>query len=331
MRSGLYARQAIADMLRGSTNKEDAAMDAMWPMGAAYINGRYMPVGEAMIPVTEWGYRRSDVTYDVVSVWDGAFFRLDQHMKRFRASMEYFRLVPRESDADIRAMLHELVRRSGLREAYVAMDCLRGSAPTNLRRHPANARPYLLAYCVPYVWLVPQEIREQGMHLIVASNPRIPEQCVNPRAKNFHWADMTRAMFEAEDKGAHNPVLLDFDGNVTEGPGFNVFAVTNGVVATPDRGVLEGVTRGAVIELCEKLGLPCEVRTVPLEELRGADEIFISSTAGGVVGVTRLDERILSNDRPGPVTARLGEAYWRFRKDGWCNEPIDYDPAIAAE
>ena len=306
-------------------------MDAMWPAGAAYINGRFMPVGEATIPVTEWGYRRSDVTYDVVSVWDGAFFRLEQHLNRFRASMEYFRLVPRESDGDIRAMLHELVRRTGLREAYVAMDCLRGSAPTNLRRHPINARPYLLAYAVPYVWLVPQEIREQGMHVIIASNPRIPEQCVNPRAKNFHWADMTRAMFEAEDKGAHNPVLLDLEGNVTEGPGFNVFAVTNGKVATPDRGVLEGITRGAVIELCEKLGLPCEVRTVPLEELRNADEIFISSTAGGVVGVTRLDGRILSNDRPGPVTAKLRDAYWQFRREGWCNEPIDYAMAVAAE
>ncbi len=306
-------------------------MAAMWPAGAAYINGRYMPVGEAAIPVTEWGYRRSDVTYDVVSVWDGAFFRLDHHLRRFRASMEYFRLIPPESDAGIRAILHELVRRTGLREAYVAMDCLRGPAPANLRRHPANAQPYLLAYAIPYVWLVPQEIRDHGMYLVVASNPRIPEACVNPRAKNFHWADMTRAMFEAEDKGAHNPVLLDLDGNVTEGPGFNVFAVTDGVVATPDRGVLEGITRGALIELCGKLGLPCEARTVTLDELRGADEIFISSTAGGVIGVTRLDGRILSNDRPGPVTARLVDAYWRFRREGWCNEPIDYDLAAAAE
>jgi branched-chain amino acid aminotransferase len=125
--------------------------------------------------------------------------------------------------------------------------------------------------------------------------------------------------------------LLDLDGNVTEGPGFNVFAVSNGVVATPDRGVLEGITHGAVIELCDKLGLPCEVRTVTLAELHDADEIFVSSTAGGVMGVTRLDGRILSNDRPGPVTARLVDAYWRFRRDGSCNEPIDYDLAAAAE
>ena len=306
-------------------------MDATWSAGAAYIRGRYVPIGEATIPVTEWGYRRSDVTYDVVSVWDGAFFRLDHHLRRFRASMTEFRLVPRESDADIRAILHELVRRTGLREAYVAMDCLRGAAPGSMRRHPVNAQPYLIAFAVPYVWLVPQDIRERGMHLIVASNPRIPAQCVNPRAKNFHWADMTRAMFEAEDKGAHNPVLLDLDGNVTEGPGFNVFAVTNGVVTTPDQGVLEGITRGAVIELCARLGLACEVREVTAKELRAADEIFISSTAGGVIGVTRLDGRILSNDRPGPVTARLEEAYWRFRRQGWCNEKIDYAPTLAAE
>ena len=307
------------------------AMEAMWPDGAAYINGRFMPIDDATIPVWEWGYRRSDVTYDVVSVWDGAFFRLDHHLKRFRASMEYFRLVPRESDEEIRGILHELVRRTGLREAYVAMDCLCGSAPAHLRRHPANAQPYLLGFAVPYVWLVPEEIREKGMHLIVASTPRIPEQCVNPRAKNFHWADMTRAMFEAEDKGAHNPLLLGLDGNVTEGPGFNVFVVTDGKLATPDRGVLEGITRGAVIELCGKLGVPCEARTVTPDELRNADEIFISSTAGGIIGVTRLDGRILSNDRPGPVTIRLRDAYWRFRKEGWCNEPINYDLKLAAE
>ena len=67
-----------------------------WQAGAAYIDGRFMPVAEAMIPVTDWGYRRSDVTYDVVSVWNGAFFKLDDHLRRFRASMEHFRLTPRE-------------------------------------------------------------------------------------------------------------------------------------------------------------------------------------------------------------------------------------------
>ena len=224
--------------------------------------------------------------------------------RRWRRSVSQ----PRESEPELRGILHELVRRSGLREAYVAMDCLRGSPPAGVPRHPANARPYLAAFAIPYVWLMPREIIDRGAHLIIASTPRIPPQCVDPRAKNFHWADMTRALFEAHDAGADNPVLLGLDGNVTEGPGFNVFAVSDGVAATPDSGVLEGITRLSVIELCDKLGIRCEQRPVPAAELREADEVLITSTAGGVIGVTRLDNRIIGNDRPGPLTMRLHDA-----------------------
>ena len=308
-----------------------SATAAMWPTGAAYIDGRFMPVAEAMIPVTEWGYRRSDVTYDVVSVWDGAFFKLDDHLKRFRASMNHFRLIRARATMTSAASCTSWCGAPGC-----ARPMSRWTAcAARRRRICAGIRRMRATTCwrmrCPYVWLMPREVIERGAHLIVASNPRIPEVCVNPRAKNFHWADMTQALFEAQDKGADNPVLLDLDGNVTEGPGFNVFAVTDGVVATPDRGVLEGITRLSVIQMCEKLGLRCEVRTVPLAELRNADEVFISSTAGGVMGVTRLDDRILGNDRPGPLTEQLHDAYWRFRREGWDCEPIDYARAEAAE
>src|ERR1700693_5406219 len=103
-----------------------------WSAGAAYLDGAFMPVKDAKIPITDWGYRRSDVTYDVVSVWGGAFFRLDDHLKRFRNSMRALRLDPPESDGDIRGVLSECVRRTGLREAYVAMDCLRGRPKPDL-------------------------------------------------------------------------------------------------------------------------------------------------------------------------------------------------------
>ncbi|MCB4767898.1 aminotransferase class IV [Ancylobacter sp. Lp-2] len=292
--------------------------------GAAYMDGAFMPLSEARIPVTDWGYRRSDVVYDVVSVWDGTFFRLDDHLKRFRASMEFSHLIPTESDDEIRAILHKLVALAGLREAYVAMDCVRGRPAPGTQYHPKNARPYLIAYAIPFIWLMKPEIIERGAHMVIASTPRIPEASVNARAKNFHWADMTAALFEADAQGADNPILLDAAGNVTEGPGYNVFCITNGVVATPDRNVLGGITRMSVIELCAELGLPCEVRDVSLEELRDADEILVSSTAGGPIGVSRLDGRILNNDRPGPLTQKLRETYWEKRKAGWHGEPVDY-------
>ncbi len=190
----------------------------MWPDGAAYLDGRFVPVAEAKIPVTDWGYRRSDVTYDVVGVWDGAFFRLDDHLARFRRSMDLLRLKPSESDADIRGILHELVRRTGLRQANVAMDCLRGRPPRGMPFNPVNARSYLVAVVLPWVWLFTEEQQARGVHAVVAKTLRIPPESVDPTAKNFHWGDLTRALFEAADAGADTAILLDRDGAVTEGP-----------------------------------------------------------------------------------------------------------------
>jgi len=302
----------------------DPDSNSFWVAGAAYVDGQIVPIGEARIPLTDWGYRRSDVTYDVISVWNGAFFRLKDHIRRFRRSMDALRLSPTESDAAIRDILFDLVRRTGLREAYVAVDCLRGRPPAGTIYHPANARCYLAAFAIPYVSLMPSDIIARGAHLMIASTPRIPKECVDPKVKNFHWGDMTRALFEARDFGADNPVLLDLDGNVTEGPGFNIFSVTNGVVVTPDQGVLEGITRLSVIELCDQFGIPFEQRSLPADELHHADEIFISSTAGGIIGVTRLNGRILGNDRPGMLTSRLHDAYWNMRAKGWQADTIDY-------
>src|ERR1700730_1735883 len=222
-----------------------------WSSGAAYVDGRYMPLEEAAIPVTDFAYRRSDVTYDVVGVWGGAFFRLDDHLRRFRNSMQALRLDPGVSDDEIHAIAAECVRRTGLREAYVAMDCLRGRLIPGKPRHPLNCRNYLVVYATPWVWAISPEVQERGAHLIIAKTPRIPEASIDPKVKNFHWGDQTRGLFEAHDRGADTCVLLDYEGFVTEGPGFNVFAVTDGVVATADRGALTGLTRLSVIELCD--------------------------------------------------------------------------------
>jgi branched-chain amino acid aminotransferase len=302
---------------------------AQFAAGAAYVDGWVTPLAEATIPLTDYGYRRSDVTYDVVSVWNGAFFRLDDHINRFRASMQALRLDPGESDADIRAILMRLVRLSGLREAYVAMDCLRGSPKPGLPPHPLNCRNYLAAFARPYVWLMSPEVQARGVHLIVADVPRIPEASIDPTVKNFHWGDLTQALFQAHDRGADTAVLLDASGLVTEGPGFNVFAITDGVVATPDSGGLAGITRLSVIELCDELGLRCEIRPVPVAELRAADEVFICTTAGGIMPASRLDGRIMGNDRPGPVSAALRERYWARRAEGWHATPVDYQQEAA--
>lgn len=292
--------------------------------GAAYLDGEFLPLAEAKIPITHWGYRRSDVTYDVVSVWDGQFFRIGDHLRRFRNSMERLRMQPDESDDDIRRILAEIVRRSGLRRSYVAMDCLRSSPPPGLPRHPRHARCYLACFAVPYVSLTTAEMDARGVHLMIPKVRRISSRSVDPRVKNFHWGDLTEGQFEADDAGADFAILLDAEDNVTEGAGFNVFAITGRTVATPDHGMLEGITRTTVCELSKLMGLAVEQRPVKVDDLFDADEIFICSTAGGIMPATRIDGRILGNDRPGPLSVALRELYWKKRSEGWQGTPIDY-------
>ena len=302
----------------------DGAPETSYASGAACIDGRYMPIGQAAIPITDWGYRRSDVTYDVVGVWEGQFFRLDDHIRRFRSSMEKFRFAPRESDDEIKAILHRCVALSGLRSAYVAMDCLRGRPAPGQPYHPAFARNYIAAFAIPWVWVMSPAVQERGGHLIIAETLRIPSDSVDPTAKNFHWADLTRGQFEARDRDADFALLLDSDGHVTEGPGFNVFMVIDGTVVTPDAGVLEGVTRRSVLEICDELGVPQAVRRVTAAETRDADEIFLATTAGGVMPASRIDGRRMSNDRPGPISTLVKDTFWRKRAEGWHATPVDY-------
>lgn len=293
--------------------------------GIAFVSGEYLPLALASVPLVDRGFVRSDATYDVVHVHDGRFFRLDDHIARFEASMRGLRMSLPYSAGDIAAILIECVRRSGLRDAYVQMTCTRGVPPRG-SRDPRQCVNRFYAFAQPFVWIANEEQRRTGLKMVISHVQRIPSELVDQRIKNFHWLDLTMGIFEAYERDATVPVLLDREGAVTEGPGFNVFSVRDGALATPDKGLFEGMTRRTVIELARELDLPCAVRPVSADELRGSDEIFITSTAGGVMAVTQVDGRIYGNGGPGPITARLHDLYWRRHREGWLSTPVDYGP-----
>ncbi|MCC7274164.1 MAG: aminotransferase class IV [Alphaproteobacteria bacterium] len=291
--------------------------------GIAYVDGAFVPMEQATISVLDYGFTRSDVTYDVVHVWSGGFFRLDHHLDRFLRSLGELRMDIGMDRAGLRRVLIECVRRTGLREAYVAMLCTRGRPPVG-SRDLRLARNRFIAYAIPFVWIGGREGQKDGLSAVIGSFRRIPPESVDPTVKNYHWLDMERGQFEAYDRGADTAILLGMDGNVTEGPGFNVFAVFGERIATPDRGVLEGITRQTVIDICRERGLPLDVGPIPGERFREADEIFLTSTAGGIVPLVRLDDRILYNGVPGPTTLRVRDLYWQRHDDPSERTPIDY-------
>lgn len=294
-----------------------------YSQGAAWQRGAFVPVAQASVPLTDWGFLRSDATYDVVTVWDGAFFRLDDHLERFLRSCRRFRLDPGKSGEEIVAILAECVRRAGLRQAYVEMICTRGQPPWG-SRDPRQAANQFHAFAVPYVWIANEAQRQRGLHVIVSDVQRIPAASVDPTAKNYHWNDLTMGLLGALDAGGDTVLLTDAEGNVVEGPGFNVFAVRDGRLVTPAEGVLEGITRRTVIEMAAALGLPVDLRKLPAAELRGADEAFLSSSGGGVLPVTRVDGQPLGNGQPGPLSQQLAQTYWAWHRDPRYSTPVVY-------
>ena len=296
-------------------------------LGAAWMNGTVIPISQAAIPVNDWGLVHSDITYDVVPVIDGAFFRFDEYLARFLSSMENLHLDPGMSKRDIKAALHQMVSKSRLRDSYVAMVCSRGKPKIAGSRDPRDCENHFFAWCVPYVHIIKPEIVEQGATAWIAQNAyRIPENSVNPLVKNYHWGDFTQGIFEAKDKNYETVILLDYDGNVTEGPGFNVFAVKDKVLITPDRGVLAGVSRKTVLEMAEHLGINTSVRSLSVEELLEADEVFLSSSGGGVIPIIRVNETIFGNGASGPISVQLNETYWAWTTLEKYRDPIDYEP-----
>lgn len=297
--------------------------DDPFAAGTAFVDGTYQPVGEARLPLLDWGFIKSDCTYDVVGVWGGRFFRLNDHLDRFHASMARLNLVSPYGREEIAAVLHECVRLAGLRDAYVEMITTRGLAPAG-SRDPRDCENRFYAFAVPYIWLAKPERQEAGINLTVASVRRTPPESLDPRIKNFQWGDMVAGLFEAYGRGGETAVLPDRDGNVTEGPGFNLFALIGGRLVTPRSGVLEGITRKTVVELADRAGCPVTFVDLPVADLARAEEVFLTSTAGGVIPVGRIDGRPVGDGRPGPVALRLRELYWAAHEDPAYTTPVDY-------
>ena len=282
--------------------------------GAAFVDGRFVPVAEARVPILDWGFLRSDATYDVAHVWRGSFFRLEDHLDRFGRSMEHLHLSLPYGRDDIRDILIECVRLSGLRDAYAEIICTRG-IPRPGSRDPRECENRFYAFVVPFIWIADPDKQERGMHAVIADRQRIAPSSVDPTVKNYHWLDLEVGLLEAYERGGETVILTDANDNVVEGPGFNVFAVHHGTISTPDTGVLQGITRRTVIELANEHGIPIEERSVPATSLRRANEVFLSSTAGGIIPVTTVDGEAVGEGEPGPVTLRLRDAYWKSHDD----------------
>jgi len=298
--------------------------------GIAWVEGTLVPLYEARIPLLDQGFLHSDLTYDVPAVWDGRYFRLDDHLSRLEASCAKLRLrspLPRDK---IRQLLIKMVARSGIRDAYVEIIVSRGFTSVREARFGETSQNNLYMFVMPYVFVMEPE--EQGSKdgkggdaVITRTVRRTPPGSMDPTIKNLQWGDLTRGIFEAADRGSTYPILTDGDANVTEGSGYNIVLVKDGVLYTPDRGVLEGVTRKSVMDVARANGIEVRLQVVPVELAYACDELFMCTTAGGIMPITSLDSQPVGDGKAGPVTMKIWYGYWAMHYDPAYSFAVDYD------
>lgn len=293
----------------------------MAPAGAVFKDGEFVPLEQATVSSFDLGLFNSDAVYDVVSVWRGNFFMLEQHLERFQRSALAWHLEVPYGPEEIRSILGRLVADAGLEDAYVKLQLTRGRPP-GPSRDPRRAEQRFTAFAIPYHWLWGERASREGGSLHVSSIERISTRALDTKVKNFCRADFVQSQFEAFERGCDDAVLLGPDGNLTEGIGWNILLVRAGSVASPRDNVLGGITRLAVSEICADEGIPFALQNLSREELGRADEVFLSSTAGGVLPVLRVNDATIGAGEAGPLTKRIQEQYWSRRGAGWHGTPV---------
>lgn len=292
--------------------------------GIAWIQGSYVPLHEARIPLLDQGFLHSDLTYDVPAVWDGRYFRLDDHLARLEASCIKLRLKLPLPRAEVRKILIDMIATSSIKDAYVEIIVTRGLKGVR-GSQSGELVNNLYMFAQPYVWVMEPEVQTAGGSAVIARTvKRVSPGSIDPTVKNLQWGDLTRGMFEAMDRGAAYPFLTDGDTNLTEGSGFNIVLIKDNVLYTPQRGVLEGVTRKSVIDVAKAMELEVRVETVPTETAYSCDEIFMCTTAGGIMPITTLDGHPIKDGKIGPATKKIWDGYWAMHYDPRWSFDIKY-------
>jgi len=286
-----------------------------------YVNGEYVPREQARISIFDVGFLRGDAVFDTTSAWNGRIFKLPAHLERLDLSLRAARIacpLPPKALADV---IVETTRRSGLRNAYIQTIVTRGEPPIGVR-DLTQCRPSLIVFAIPYVWILNREQIASGGRGSIVSTRALPVQCLDPKIKSLSRQHLDLAVLQGKFAGADVALMLDLDGRVTEGPGFNLFAVKGGTMYSPPEGILMGITRQTVFELAAEHGLPAREAQLTAYDLYAADEIFLTSTAGGIMPLVEIDGRAIGDGRPGPVFQRVHDLYWALRESGRDGTPV---------
>ena len=280
-----------------------------------WIDGKFYDKADAKISVYDHGLLYGDGVFEGIRVYNGRIFECEAHLDRFWASAKAIRLtVPLSRDA-LRAAMEETVRLNGFKDCYIRVVVTRG--PGDLGIDPRKSSRPSVFIIADLIAVYPKEIYEKGMSLITSSVIRNHPTALSARIKSLNYLNNILAKIEANDAGASEAVMLNHEGNVSECTAENIFIVRGAQVQTPTAsdGILEGVTRKVMLQLCKSMQIPCVEKILQRHDLYIADECFLTGTGAEVAPVTKIDGREIGTGQPGPITRRLIEAFHRHVRE----------------
>lgn len=275
-----------------------------------YLNGKFMPIEEAHVPVLDRGFIFGDGVYEVIPVYSKHPFRLAEHLRRLQYSLDKIRIDNPMNDAEWTRLIGEIIQRNAGEDQSVYLQVTRGVAKRD-HAFPKGVKPTVFMMSNPLVTPAPALV-ESGVPCITAQDYR----WLNCDIKSVSLLGNCLLRQLSVDAGAAETILFR-DGQLTEASASNVFVVRDGVLLTPpkDNLVLPGITYDVVLEIARTREFQVEVRAVSEAEVRGADEIWVTSSTKEVLAVTTLDGKPVGDGRPGPLFRRMHALYQQFKRD----------------
>ena len=279
-----------------------------------YLDGKLVPKEEAVVSVFDHGFLYGDGVFEGIRVYNKRVFRLDGHVERLYRSAKAIWLEPPLSKTEMAHAIEETVAANELENGYIRAIVSRGFGDLGL--DPRKCPKPTVVIIAATISLYPDEVYQNGMEVITASTRRAQPDVLNPAIKSLNYLNNILAKIECIRAGVSECIMLNRNGLVAECSGDNVFIYTrdysgNAELRTPpiSAGQLEGITREAVMQIADELGIKCVEKEIALFDIYNAEEAFLTGTAAEVVAMTKLDSRVIGSGKPGEITARITQRF----------------------
>jgi len=283
-------------------------------MAKVWINGKLFDKADAKISVFDHGLLYGDGVFEGIRIYGAKVFRLREHIERLYESARHIALeIPLNREQMTQAVL-DTVKANAKQDGYIRLVVTRGAGSLGL--DPGRCSDPQIIVIVDDITMYPAEYCEKGLEVITASIIRNHPNALNARIKSLNYLNNILAKIEAVRAGCQEAIMLNHNGEVAECTGDNLFVVKRGVLRTPHlaAGILEGVTRNAVLELAREAKIPAQEMALTRHDVYSADECFLTGTAAEVVAVVKCDDRPIGNGKPGPVTRQLRERFHQLAR-----------------